>query len=62
MLHLTKKAIKLYQCIMNFYHRKDCLGGYLQEQGSGQFLPLQIFANLNDVRIAGLHFGKRQNY
>ena len=26
------------------------------------WLFLQIFANLNDVRIAGLHFGKRQNY
>ena len=31
MLHLTKKAIKLWQCIMNCYQHKDCLGGYLKK-------------------------------
>ena len=30
MLHLTKKAIKLWQCIMNRYQHKYCLGGYLK--------------------------------
>ena len=32
MLHLTKKAIKLWQCIMNCYQHKYCLGRYLNMQ------------------------------
>ena len=30
MLHLTKKAVKLWQCAMDYYQHKYCLGGYLK--------------------------------